>query len=671
MDGDAENNGVRAATAERTPEASPGGASPVTARAVLIGLVGAALVAVAQMQTKVGPPFAPVPVRSTETLLTGVVLLLFVLALLNGFLRRFAPGLAFRPGELAVVYGLTTVGASIAAWDEVQFLLPMYTFPFRASQDGAMGPYRPYIPEWLVAQDPRVLLSYQQGRDSLWRAENLRAWAVPVLAWMVWLTVTGAVMWSWAVLFRRRWVEHDRLAFPCVQLPLEICRNGGFGGLTGGRLFWLGFAVAALIETLGQLSAFFPGIPAPQMSADLTPDLNTVPRPWNALAPMTVTFGMLHFGIAYLVPTEILFSGWFFYVLRKLGEVGGYALGWRELGWDAKGFPYTRAQSAGAWAMLFVLLVWAERKRIGRALLAALDFSRRPALDELDDDGEPGSYRLAGLTLILGSVFLVGWSVAAGMSLKLAVLYYAFFWTLTVTMTRIYAQVGPPILELYFLDPQKALTTALGTLGESPESLTHFSLLYWINRDHRGQPMAHQLVALQLPMWNGIRGNPLRSYALWIVPAFAVGALACLLTYLHHAHALGEDFWPEPGHRQSGAGAAIGRLREWVEQPKGPAWIEVGFMAFGAAFTVLLAKVNATFIGTPFHPIGYALAVCFAVEYNWIVFLVVWAVKAAFLRYGGLKLYLRFVPLAFGLTLGGIVTPTFWGMVAWFGGVYR
>lgn len=645
--------------------------SPVTLRAVLIGMLGAALVAVGQMQTKIGPPMAPVPVRSTETLLTGAIVLIFVLALINSLLRRFIPKWAFRPGELAVIYGLTTVGASISAWDEVQYLLPMYTFPFRGSQDNAMGPYRQYIPTWLVAQDPKVLLSYQQGRDTLWRPENLLAWAIPLLSWLVWLGVTGAVMWSWNVLFRRRWADQDRLAFPCVQLPMEICRNSGFGGLAGGKLFWLGFWIAVVIETLGQLSSFFPGIPAPNLWLELTGDLNNVPRPWNALSPMTLAFGALHFGIAYLVPTEILFSGWFFYVLRKFAEVGGYAMGWRELGWDAKGFPFTRAQSAGAWAMLFVLLVWAERKRIGNALFAALDFSRRPTSTDLDDAGEPGSYRLAGLTLILGSLFLVGWSVATGMSLHLALLYYAFFWALTVTMTRIYAQVGPPILELYFLDPQKALTTAFGTLGESPQSLTQFSLLYWINRDHRGQPMAHQLVAMHLGMQNGVRGNPLRTFAFWIVPAFVVGALACLLTYLHYAHSVGEDFWPEPGHRQSGAGTAIGRLREWVGQPKGPAWVEVAFMLFGAAFTVFLSKVNATFIGTPFHPIGYALAMCFAVEYNWIVFLIVWAIKAAFLRYGGLKLYLRFVPLAFGLTLGGIVAPTFWGMVAYFGGVYR
>ena len=75
------------------------------------------------------------------------------------------------------------------------------------------------------------------------------------------------------------------------------------------------------------------------------------------------------------------------------------------------------------------------------------------------------------------------------------VAFYLFFWMLHVTMTRVYAQVGPPILELYFLDPQTTLTRMIGTLGHSPRSLTMFSLMYWINRTDRGHPMAHQLAS--------------------------------------------------------------------------------------------------------------------------------------------------------------------------------
>jgi hypothetical protein len=372
---------------------------------------------------------------------------------------------------------------------------------------------------------------------------------------------------------------------------------------------------------------------------------------------MYLTWSTIHLGVCYLIPTDILFSGWFFYLLRKAMEVVGYAQGWRELGWDAKGFPYTRAQAAGSWAVIFVLLLWAERHHLARVLASAFDRTIR-----FEDDREPGSYRTAAWVLMIGTALLVGFSYASGMSLQLALAYNLFFWILTVTMTRVYAQVGPAFLELYYLDPQKTLSTLFGTLTESPRSLTAFSLMYWINRDHRGQPMAHQLSAFYI----GKRTDTnLRSLGRYVPAAFAIGAVTVLLTHLHWAYRVGEDSFVTGGWREAAAGLAVGRIREWVYQPKGPQWLEIGFMGIGGVLTWALAKMNYTIIGTPFHPIGYALAVCFAVEYNWPAFFMMWLVKFLLLRYGGRGLYLTFIPTALGLTLGGLVVPILWGFIAY------
>jgi hypothetical protein len=617
------------------------------------------VVSAIQVVFKARPQTVILPFHSVLTLFAGVIFWLFLLALWNAAVRRRLPGAALRPSELAVVYGITTVAAAIAAHDEAQFLLPMMVFPFRKTQDDTMGPFRQYIARWLVPQDPAVVEPYYLGRENFWRPEILGAWIVPLLCWTAWLAALGATMWAWNVLLRRRWVEHDRLSFPCVQLPLEMCRAGGFGGMVSGRLFWGGFVLSALVESLNQLHQRFPNVPSIPLDFQATPLLEAAPTPWKALAPMYLAWSTVHLGICYLIPLDILFSSWFFYVARKLLEVWGYAQGWRELGWDARGFPYTRAQSAGAWAALFFLLVWAERHHLRRVFAWAFGGQRDPGLD---DAGEPGSYRWAPRILVLGTLFQIVWSVAGGMSLGLALAYNAFFWILFVTMTRIYAQVGPPILELYYLDPQKTLTTVFGTLGQSQGSLTQFSLMYWINRDHRGQPMAHQLSAFYVGKATGVNA---RSLGRWVLVAFMVGSVTCLLTYLHWAYKLGEDTWVSGGWREAGSGTAVGRVREWVFTPKGPQWTEIGFMGIGAVLTLALAKASYFFIGSPFHPIGYALAVCFAVEYNWPAFAGIWLLKALLLRYGGLGLYLRLVPLFLGLTLGGLVVPVFWGFLAW------
>jgi hypothetical protein len=630
----------------------------MTWRGLLLGFIGAIVISAFQMVYKIIPQTVAMPFPSVFTLFSGVIFYLFLLSIGNAILRRRVPSIALKPAEMAVIYAIATVAASIAAQDEAQFLFPMYVYPFRASQADRMEAFRRFIPTWMVPQTPNIVEPLYSGHVNFWEPQRVLAWLIPFACWMVWLSVLGATLWAWNAILRRRWVDHDKLSFPSIQLPLELCRNGGFGGRAGGWLFWIGFGISAVIESLNTLHNIIPNIPFIALEWDASSTIQAMPKPWIALAPMNLITGTLHLGICYMIPTDILFSAWFFYLCRKGLEVFGYAMGWRELGWDAKGFPYTRAQAAGAWAVLFLLLVWAERKRLLHALDAALTWG--PTRGE---ENEAASDRTAGRVLIAGTAFLLWWSVQSGMSWLIAVAFYAFFFLLNITMTRIYAQVGPPILELYYLDPEKTFTTIFGTFGQQPGPLVQFSLMYWINRDHRGQIMGHQLAAMKVGQESGVS---LRRLGPWLPLAFVVGAATCLITYLHWVYRVGEDQFVSGGYREAAAGLAISRIREWVFTPKGPQWLEIGFMVFGAVFTWALAKISFAFPGLSLHPIGYALAICFAVEYNWPAFLLMWLAKSMLLRYGGLSAYLRFVPLALGLTLGGFVVPVLWGIISWF-----
>jgi hypothetical protein len=631
----------------------------VTARAVILGLFGGSLIAALQMIYKINPRLAVVPLGSVLTLLQGPVFWLFLVALANVVLRRFLPRAALRPGEFAVIYGLSTVAAGIAAQDQVMQLWPMFVFPFRKSQELTAGPFRQFIPPWVVPQDPAIVEPYYLGGTTFWTPERVGAFVVPFLCWMTWLAALGATMWAWNVILRRRWVDQDRLSFPSMQLPLEICRAGGFGGQVAGPLFWTGAGLAAVVESLAQLHARWPSIPEIPLGFNAGQVLNGAPEPWNALSPMYLDWSTIHLGICWFIPLDILFSGWFFYLFRKALEVFGFSMGWRQLGWDAGGFPYTRSQAAGAWIALFFLLVWAERRHLVRVLASA--FSRRHA--PLEDADEPAPYSLAGRVLVFGTVFLIAWSMASGMSLGVALAFYGFFWMLHVTMTRVYAQVGPPYLELYFLDPQRTLTTAFGTLGvASPRSLTLFSLMYWFVRTDRGHPMGHQLASFYIAGANRVR---LRSFGKWVLVAFLVGCVVSLVTYLHWVYRVGEDQFVEGGWRETFSAVALARLNQWVHAPKGPQWTEIAFMLIGAGATLGLAKASYTFVGLPFHPIGYALAMVYTLEYNWPAFLTIWAVKGLLLRYGGRALFMRVTPLFLGVVLAGLVTPVVWGLVAW------
>lgn len=614
------------------------------------------LVAHLQVAHKVNPARVAFPFVSALTLMTGAVFWLVLLSAINAGLKRWLPRFAIRPSEMAVIYGLTTVAASIGSQDAAMELLPMYVYPFRATQEGLMGPFRQFIQPWLAPQDPAIVEPYYLGQVSFWTPERMWAWAMPLLTWMVWLFVLGLTMWAWNVILRRRWMDQDRLTFPCVQLPLELCRSGGFGGLASGKLFWGGAGVATLLVSLKELHARFPVIPEIPLLFNLSPALDASPAPWNALSPMWANWDLISIGACYFIPLDILLSAWVFMLGRKGMEIFGFMQGWRNLGWDAAGFPYTRSQAAGAWIGLFFLLVWAERHHLRRVLIAA--FGGRA---NFDDEREPGSYRVAGRLLVGGTLFLIAFGIWSGMSPWLTIAFYAFFWMLFITMTRIYAQVGPPILELYFLDPQKTLTTIFGTVGQAPGSLTNFSLMYWINRTSRGHPMAHMLSAFYVG--RATRVEP-RSLGRWVLVAFVVGCAACLLSQVHFAYRVGEDMFVEGGWREAFAPQAVARINEWVKSPKGPNWTEISFIGIGATITLALAALGNVVIGFPLHPIGYAMAMCFTVEYNWAAFLLLWAVKGLSLRYGGRNAYQRFAPFFLGITLGGFVAPVLWGLIA-------
>src|SRR5258708_34911444 len=107
----------------RQPEA--GRRFPVTFRAVGLGLFGAVVVPALQVAWTVNPRTAMLPFHSYMPLFAGAVFWLFLLAIINVGLRRWFPRRAFQPAEFAVIYGITTVAASITGWDEAQFLWPM------------------------------------------------------------------------------------------------------------------------------------------------------------------------------------------------------------------------------------------------------------------------------------------------------------------------------------------------------------------------------------------------------------------------------------------------------------------------------------------------------------------------------------------------------------------
>ena len=83
-------------------------------------------------------------------------------------------------------------------------------------------------------------------------------------------------------------------------------------------------------------------------------------------------------------------------------------------------------------------------------------------------------------------------------------------------------------------------------------------------------------------------------------------------------------------------------------------------LVFGALTCWLLIKLRLSFLNFPFHPIGFVTWLGWPIDRYWLSILIGWMMKAAILRFGGYHAWTQFRPFAYGLTVGGCATLTFW-----------
>jgi hypothetical protein len=72
----------------------------------------------------------------------------------------------------------------------------------------------------------------------------------------------------------------------------------------------------------------------------------------------------------------------------------------------------------------------------------------------------------------------------------------------------------------------------------------------------------------------------------------------------------------------------------------------------GGTVAVLLGVLRLRLWWWPLHPFGYLAANCWGMHWYWQAFFVGWLLKTLVVRYGGLQLYRRMVPLMIGLLVG-------------------
>lgn len=586
-----------------------------------------------------------------------VIFLLLMLTAVNALIKMRFPKTALTQAELMTVYIMLSIASAIMGRDSLENLPPVlgYLFWFNDPSNG-FSRFWQYVPKWMAPQNRDALKGYYIGNSNFLSPENYQAWIIPLIFWIGFVLVLTFMMLCLNVLVRKQWTERERLTYPIVQLSLAV--NGGETGFFRNKIMWLGFAIPVIIQSINSLNYFYPSIPTMHLKLQNIGHY-FVTQPWNGVGWLPVGFFPFAIGIAFFLPLDLSFSCWFFYVVRKLVDVGCVAWGFRDPGVPPSiaRIPCVGEQGTGAWIGLSIALIWFSRKHFASVFRAA--FTREGG----ESDPDAGmSYRSAIIGIGLGLAVLVTMCSVAGMALWLPFVYFGFYFILSVGITRVRAELGPPAHELNWVNPEKFMVQIFGTQALGAQNLTLLSYMFWFNRGYRSHPMPHQLEAMKIGQET--RMEP-RRLLVAILLATVVGTVASLWALMIVFYRNGEA----TGHIMSystGIGReAFNRLQGWVDNPQTTDWLALGFSGLGATVTLLLALAKSRFVWWSFHPIGYALANSYALEYFWSAIFVGWFLKFWIVRYGGVKGYRMALPFFMGLILGDYVVASVWSIIGW------
>ena len=456
-------------------------------------------------------------------------------------------------------------------------------------------------------------------------------------------------------------MDNEQLRFPLTALPLALAKDEIEGQpFFSNPMMWAGAAFAFLIFGINGLSANFPDVP--KIILDLNLSSYFSERPWNAMDGFNIYTSLAAIGFAYFLPTDLLFSLWFFFVLTRLQDAAAVQMGGLPTGIVTHNARvWTGFQAAGAYLVL--IFTWA---RVGwpsfKVVLQSAFLSRekRARLGEAgDDSGEIFSYRAAliGLALSFGGIIL--WLSLAGLSPWLALAQmgiYIFF--VAVVMSRAVAEAGLLMTETSFL-PQHLISLVYPLANMGPHNAAMLGLTNaTFARDLRGVLLSPFLDTQKMAVEVGLKPRALRWPLLGsIAIAFAVSC-AFMLYINYSTGGLALYGYPSDNARNMfNQGAAIGSGSGFV--PDATAY---GGLAVGLVVTIAMVWARAQFSWFPLHPLGYALAPTWTMWVFWFPFLFAWALKSAILKFGGIETYRKIAPFMLGLILGEFAAAVFWSL---------
>jgi hypothetical protein len=631
---------------------------PFTFKAVFTGALLALCIAL-------GAPYGTMAIRGSTMALDfstpGAVFLFFTLVcIVNVVLGFFSRQLTLQRHDLLVVYIMMIVASAIPTLGLTAYLLTIITSAqyYVTPENNWDNLILPFIPGWLVPQEPRAVKWFYEGApsgvDPPWGV-----WLGPLFHWGILVISLYIVMIASMVILRKQWVERERLIYPIVQVPLEMVQESPEGSLVRpffkNRIMWAGFSLPVIVSTLNGLHAYYNFIPTLPIISSLPIFRNTVNLIFRLSFPMV--------GFSYLINLDIAFSLWFFNIVAKL--IKGMLNILRVASTEKLGVygvisePMLAYQGQGAMIVLVVFGLWVARDHLKGVFRKAFKGDKG-----VDDSGEIMSYRAAIFSFLGGLVTMTIWLWGSGLPLWAAVVTLLMALLIFLGLTRVVVEsgvataVGPMIAS-------SVVVSAVGSSALGPTGMIGMAFTYVWAADIRTFVMASCAHGLKLSGQLGHQVRPLFWVILLAIGISLVGSIAMTLHLAYRYGGINLNNW----FFVHGPRIPFDYIATKLNSPTDPNW-ESWFHTFlGGGIMVLLMLARYHLPWWPLHPIGYPIGAVWLMDELWFSIFLAWLIKFTVIKYGGPRFYRTARFFFLGLIVGQFVIAGIWLIIDYFTGM--
>ena len=617
--------------------------SGVTIRAILLGVVLVAIISV-------GGSYSLWVVDSSEITWSyfpnGVGFPIICLVLVNALLRKYCASIALRPAEILIVtiMGLVVTGLPVFL---VGFLIAIPSSPhYGASPENQWGSnIIPYLPEWLIPTNEGMAMTWfyeglPYGEPVPWHT-LLHAWVMPMFWWMSFVVVLFFVCYCLVAIFRKQWVERERLAFPLTEIPLALVATDGrsLPPVFRSYVFWAGAAIPLGIILWNIGSYFFHFVP--KISSHYPLVLA------HGFPPLNIHLYFPVVGFLYFVNLQVSFSLWFFFVIALIQEgiFNRFGLGITEGDVFVWGLPTTSWQCWGAFVFMVIGGFWVARDHIADVVRKAV----WPSCP-VDDTKELLSYKLSLWGTLLGILFMVFWLEQAGLSYFEATFFLFFVLVAYLGITRLVIQGGIYYVTTPVVSQAMTMST-LGTASFTPHGLAGLGLTYSFFGDVQSilMPSVAHAAKLKDSFTLGRKGL-LFSIGFAVVMGLVLSA-GYIFFKAYTEGAANFNAWKFTLSHGAGVmtfSSVVGK----ISNPVGPDLQKLNFFGIGAGVMSLLTLLYYKVSWWPIHPIGFTVSAVWMIRNQAAAIFMAWLSKTLIMRFGGIELYRKASPFFVGLVVG-------------------